>query len=190
LKKRTIELRGFPDPSNFSDWKDWARQQIYETSRQLEAASMVLPFFEFGLVKRDNDYTPTGAAIPWESVIYDNSNSIWTVAQATRLVVPPRAGAIKYGYGTLLVNLAYTDPGGANNLTARIRKNGVITAPSAFVARSVIAGLAPALQISQPWGEVNAGDYFEVLVSRTGAGTAVIDAGTDTWAMLMLGGPA
>jgi hypothetical protein len=190
LRKRGFSVVRLPDPSTFVDWKDWARRTNLELERQLIATSANVPFFEFGTVKRDNNFTPAGAAIPWESKVYDNTNGMWAVAQATRLVVPPRAGDIKYGYGMVICNLAFTDPGGANNLTVRIRKNGATTNPSGVVARSIIAGFTPAINVVQPWTEVNAGDYFEVVVTRAGAGTADISHGTDTWAQLILGGPA
>lgn len=189
--KRATGVRLLPEPSSFGDWKDWARQLNVELTRQLLATSMLLPFFEYGQVERTNDYTPTGVGIPWEVLKYDNTNGIWVVANPTRLTVPERAGLIKYGHAQVHVQLSLTDPGAAvNELLVQIHKNGAAPDPRGSVKYPLVIGQTRIVQAFSPWCEVNAGDYFEIIVTRTGAGTSVIDAGIDTWTQLFLGGPA
>lgn len=189
--KRATEVRLLPDPTTFEDWRDWARQTNIELQRQLMATSMILPFFEFGQVERTTDYTPAGVAIPWQLLKYDNTNGIWVVGSPTRLTVPQRAGQIKYGYGQVVVQLKTTDPAGGNNtFSVTVKKNGLDPDPRGGETEVKTPGAVSALRVNSPWYEVNAGDYFEVFIDRTGSGTAQIAAGIDSWAQLLLSGPA
>lgn len=190
--KRATETRTLPDPTSFAEWKDWARQLNLELQRQLLTTSMVLPFFEFGIVERTTNYTMAGVGIPWENKVYDNTVGMWFVANPSRLVIPNRPSGIKYGYAMIIANFVFTDPGGGgpNNIDLEVRKNGVAVMPAAAIQGNYQSGAPGKIGLVQPWTEVNAGDYFEIFATRTGPGSAEIDAHVSTFAELIISGPA
>ena len=190
--KRATEVRLLPDPTGFGDWKDWARQTNVELQRQLIATSMIMPFIEFGTVWRTSNFTPADVAIPWQEVVYDNTNGLWTAGSPDSLVVPERAGNIKYGYARAIASIETTAPvGGPNNFLIVIQRNdGAVNEPQGVYNLIIPVGVAQFAFIFGPWMPVDAGDFFKLYIYRTGAGDAVLLAGANTWMQLVLGGPA
>lgn len=192
MKKRATETRLLPDPTGFDHWRDWARQINIELTRQLISTSMIMPFIEFGTVIRTSDYTPAGVAVPWQSLYYDNSNGMWLVGNPTQLVVPVRKGEIKYGYGRAWAQMAFTAPaGGPNVITAALQRNaGAAGDPQGAEIFTIATGETVVREIETPWMEVNTGDFFELFLTRSGAGDAKLVASENTWMQMVLGGPA
>lgn len=196
MKKRTIEPRMLPEPQFFRDWKEWGSKFHTELHREISAISSIVPFTEFGTVTRTTDFTPVGAGIRWQSIVYDNTPGVWTAsgvaAEERKLYVPRRPGDLQYGYAMVIAGVGLSDPTDVVTVSAYVRMNGVLAVPaprfSLQCAPGFIFGLA--LNLTRPWSEVKIGDYFEVVVEQFPAGLTQVVANSHTFASLILAGPA
>jgi len=196
LKKRTVTPRMLPDAQLFKDWKTWAQRHTDEVQREIASVASIVPFIEFGTVTRTTAFTPVGANVRWQSIVFDNTPGIWTAsgvaAEERKLYVPRRPGDLQYGYAMVIAGIGLTDPTDACTVSGYITKNDVAVMPSSRFSLNVAPGylFGLAFNLVNPWQEVEFGQYFGVIVEQFPAGIVQVQANVHTFASLILAGPA